>query len=81
MGVSMERKQKGESISLEQIDEKNLDQVIAMLDGFAASDASRLKIAVSDEYEQGEVKRQYHHGRCDIGSPWARGCAFDVLED
>ncbi|MBD5444924.1 MAG: hypothetical protein HDR29_05165 [Lachnospiraceae bacterium] len=77
----MERKQKGENISLEQIDEKNLDQVIAMLDGFASSDASRLKIDVSDEYAQGEVKRQYHHGRCDIGSPWAKGCAFDVLED
>ena len=79
--MNMERKQRGESISLEQIDENNLDQVIAMLDGFAASDASRLKIDVSDEYAQGEVKRQYHHGRCDIGSPWARGCAFDVLED
>ncbi len=77
----MERKQKGESISLEQIDETNLEQVIAMLDGFASSDASRLKIDVSDEYAQGEVKRQYHHGRCDFGSPWARGCAFDVLED
>ena len=77
----MERKQKGESISLEQIDDTNLEQVIAMLDGFASSDASRLKIDVSDEYAQGEVKRQYHHGRCDIGSPWARGCAFDVLED
>lgn len=77
----MERKQKGENISVEQIDEANLEQVIAMLDGFASSDASRLKINVSDEYAQGEVKRQYHHGRCDIGSPWARGCAFDVLED
>lgn len=77
----MERKQKGENISLEQIDDTNLEQVIAMLDGFASSDASRLKIDVSDEYAQGEVKRQYHHGRCDIGSPWARGCAFDVLED
>ena len=30
---------------------------------------------------QGEmVGRQYHHGRCDIGSPWACGTAFDVLE-
>ena len=62
-------------------DNKNIEQIIAMLDGFSDSEASRLKIAVSDEYEQGEVKRQYHHGRCDIGSPWARGCAFDVLED
>lgn len=86
----MDRKQKGQDIYVEDIDDKNLEQVIAMLDGFAASDASRLKIDVSDEYAEGtenlphklyEVKRQYHHGRCDIGSPWARGCAFDVLED
>lgn len=81
----MERKQKGQEISVgktdAQITDMDLDKVIAMLDGFAGSDASRLKIEVSDEYTQGEVKKQYHHGRCDIGSPWARGCAFDVLED
>lgn len=77
----MQRKQKGQSISAEKAEDIDLEQVIAMLDGFAASDASRLKIEVSDEFEQGDVKRQYHHGRCDIGSPWARGCAFDVLED
>lgn len=77
----MQRKKNGSNISVENIDDINLEQVVAMLDGFAASDASRLKIDVSNEYEQGEVKKQYHHGRCDIGSPWARGCAFDVLED
>ncbi|MBD5495192.1 MAG: hypothetical protein HDR12_12695 [Lachnospiraceae bacterium] len=63
------------------MDDMNLEQVIAMLDNFAASDAGRLKINVSDEVTKGEVKREYHHGRCDIGSPWARGCSFDVLED
>lgn len=77
----MERKQKGQDITVGEMDDRNLEQVIAMLDGFAASDAGRLKLAMSDEYAQGEVKRQYHHGRCDIGSPFARGCAFDVLED
>lgn len=77
----MEIKQKGQDISCEHTDDVDLEKVIAMLDGFAASDASRLKIDVSDEYAQGEVKREYHHGRCDIGSPWARGCSFDVLED
>ena len=77
----MQIKQKGQKISVDQMDDMDLEKVIAMLDGFAASDASRLKIDVSDEVRQGEVKRQYHHGRCDIGSPWARGCAFDVLED
>lgn len=63
------------------MDDMNLEQIIEMLDGFAASDAGRLKINISDEFKQGEVKREYHHGRCDIGSPWARGCSFDVLED
>lgn len=77
----MDIKQKGQDISFEHKDDVDLEKVIAMLDGFAASDASRLKIDVSDEYAQGEVKREYHHGRCDIGSPWARGCSFDVLED
>ncbi len=63
------------------MEDMNIDHVIDMLDKFAASDAGRLKINVSDEFAQGEVRREYHHGRCDIGSPWARGCSFDVLED
>lgn len=77
----MERKQNGEHISVPTTEDMYLDQIIAMLDNFASSDADRMKISVSDEYAQGEVKKQYHHGRCDIGSPFARGCAFDVLED
>ena len=27
------------------------------------------------------MARRYHHGRCDVGSPWACGTAFDVLEE
>ncbi|MCM1040711.1 MAG: hypothetical protein NC434_15450 [Ruminococcus sp.] len=77
----MERKQNGESILIPTMEDVYLEQIVAMLDDFAGSDADRMKINVSDEYAQGEVKRQYHHGRCDIGSPFARGCAFDVLED
>lgn len=60
--------------------EINIDEVVKMLDGFAASDVSRLKIDVSEAQKQGEVTRQYHHGRCDVNSPFAKGCAFDVLE-
>ncbi len=77
----MERKQRGEHILTQITDDMYLEQIIEMLDDFAASDADRMKISVSEAYAQGEVKRQYHHGRCDIGSPFARGCAFDVLED
>lgn len=66
---------------MKQTDNLELEKIIGMLDGFAASGESRLKIDISEEMAEGESRRQYHHGRCDIGSPWARGCAFDVLED
>ena len=60
--------------------ETDVDNIIAMLDGYARSGGSRLKIDVVDG--QGEVlSRQYHHGRCDVGSPWACGTPFDVLEE
>ena len=43
-------------------------------------EGGRLKVNVVEG--QGElVSRQYHHGRCDVGSPWACGTAFDVLDD
>ena len=36
---------------------------------------------MSDTMEEGTAKKQYHYGRCDVGSPWAKGQAFDVIED
>ncbi|MDD6811490.1 MAG: hypothetical protein PUD93_06480 [Lachnospiraceae bacterium] len=66
---------------MEEPKKMDVDSIVKMLDNFAASDTSRLKIDTSEEITQGEIKKQYHHGRCDVGSPWARGCAFDVLED
>ncbi|MCR4755986.1 MAG: hypothetical protein K5868_10780 [Lachnospiraceae bacterium] len=59
---------------------EEIDDIVNMLDGFIDKDVSRFKIKTSDELEAGEVKEEYHHGRCDVGSPWARGCSFDVLE-
>lgn len=58
----------------------DIDEIIALLDGYTQAGGSRLKIDVVEG--QGEVlSRKYHHGRCDVGSPWACGTAFDVLED
>lgn len=58
---------------------QDIDALIALLDGCVQAGDSRIKIDVVEG--QGEmVGRQYHHGRCDIGSPWACGKAFDVLE-
>lgn len=61
------------------IKEQDLDALIALLDQYSESGGSRMKLNVVEG--EGEViERKYHHGRCDIGSPWALGQAFDVLE-
>lgn len=58
----------------------SVDDIIRLLDQYTESGVNRLKLNVVEG--NGEiVSRQYHHGRCDIGSPWAKGEAFDVLED
>jgi len=61
-----------------QKEQKQIDDMVKLLDGFASSDDSRLKIEMSDDLKEGETKRAYHLGRCDIGSPWACGNAFDA---
>ena len=63
------------------LDDLMVEEIVARLDGFADSDVSRMKISVSSDVAVGEVKKAYHMGRCDIGSPWAKGKAFDVLND
>ena len=62
------------------MDEKDLDIIIELLDTMTGNEISRIKIKTSEELTEGEYKKEYHHGRCDVGSPWARGCSFDVLE-
>ena len=59
----------------------NVDDIVKMLDNFASSEEGRLKVKISDELEEGTVKREYHLGRCDINSAFACGIPFDVLED
>ena len=51
----------------------DVDEVIKMIDGKMESGVSRLKVTVDDEQGDGTVKEQYHLGRCDVGSPWAKG--------
>ncbi|MCM1326868.1 MAG: hypothetical protein NC094_12205 [Bacteroidales bacterium] len=61
------------------INEQDLEAIISLLDRYSEAGGSRMKLNVVEG--DGEiVDRQYHHGRCDIGSPWAMGQAFDVLE-
>lgn len=65
----------------ENISEEDIENVVALIDQYALKGDGRIKIQVSDELTPGTSKRQYHYGRCDVGSPWAKGKAFDVLED
>lgn len=59
--------------------ETDIDAVVALLDGYTQAGESRIRMNVV-EGEGQLISHQYHHGRCDVGSPWARGAAFDVLE-
>ena len=62
------------------IQENDVDALIVLLDGRTQAGDGRIKLDIVEG--QGEVvARRYHHGRCDVGSPWACGTAFDVLED
>lgn len=61
------------------IQEQDLEAIIALLDQYSEAGGSRMKLNVVEG--DGEIiDKKYHHGRCDIGSPWATGQAFDVLE-
>lgn len=59
----------------------DLDNVIQMLDSMTAAGVSRIKVEVSDTVEEGRTKKAYHHGRCDVGSPFATGRLYDMEED
>ncbi|MBQ8982089.1 MAG: hypothetical protein IJ079_00750 [Lachnospiraceae bacterium] len=52
---------------------QDIMNIIEMLDDKMSSGVSRLKINVEDDVKDGEVKEQYHMGRCDVGSPYANG--------
>lgn len=63
------------------ISEQEIDEVMKLLDAMTDLGVGRIKVQTSEEVNAGQIKNTYHHGRCDIGSPWACGTAFDVLED
>ncbi|MDE7206973.1 MAG: hypothetical protein K2N90_07430 [Lachnospiraceae bacterium] len=53
--------------------EMEIEDVVKMLDEKTLGGVSRIKVEVSGEQEEGTVSTAYHHGRCDVGSPWAKG--------
>ncbi len=59
---------------------ENIEEVIKMLDFMAETGVSRIKVEMSEKMPEGNVKKAYHHGRCDVGSPFATGELFDFCE-
>ena len=51
----------------------DINDIINMIDGKINDGVGRLKVFIDDSQAAGTVKEQYHHGRCDVGSPWAKG--------
>ncbi len=51
----------------------DIDEIIRMLDEKTTTGVSRIKVLVDEEQEAEAIKETYHHGRCDVGSPWADG--------
>lgn len=67
--------------SEENINEVDIDNIVELLDRFATSDEGRMKLKVTEGNATEKIEKKYHHGRCDVGSPWANGMAWDVIED
>lgn len=61
--------------------ERSISEIIELLDQHMEGDTARLTLRVSDEVADGTVKEQYHHGRCDVGSPWALGTVTNCDAD
>lgn len=57
-----------------------LDEVMKMLDAMTEAGVSRIKVETSEAMEAGTSQKAYHHGRCDVGSPFATGKLFDLEE-
>lgn len=53
--------------------EAEIDEVIRMLDDKATSGVSRIGICRVETEREDYVREVHHHGRCDVGSPFADG--------
>lgn len=59
----------------------NINDIVNMLDTMTQTGVSRIKVETSGEVMEGHMQKAYHHGRCDVGSPFATGKLFDLEED
>jgi hypothetical protein len=59
---------------------QDIRNIIDILDDFAMGSDGRMKIVMAENMEEASTKREYHHGRCDVGSPWACGNGMEALD-
>lgn len=53
--------------------EQDIENIIKMLDAKTSAGVSRINVHVSEDAESGKIASVSHHGRCDVGSAWAKG--------
>lgn len=54
-------------------EEQDIANIVEMLDGKIDAKVSRIKVEVSHAQREGTFTEKYHHGRCDVGSVFAKG--------
>ena len=54
------------------MNEQDINTIIQMLDAKVTDNVSRITLKV-EEGDTSRTVQEYHHGRCDVGSPWATG--------
>ncbi len=55
------------------VKETDIENIIALLDGKCENGVSRIKVEMSENQAPETIREVHHHGRCDVGSPWATG--------
>ncbi|MCR4991310.1 MAG: hypothetical protein K6A38_10690 [Lachnospiraceae bacterium] len=57
-----------------------IDMIVNMLDKKVEAGVSRLSVKTSATEVEGSISEVHHHGRCDVGSPWAKGTVRNADE-
>ena len=57
------------------------DNIVNMIDQKVMDGVGRIKVEVDEDALEGTVSERYHHGRCDVGSPFACGVVPNFDED
>ena len=61
--------------------EKEIEEVIKMLDGKTEEGISRIGVHRVETEREDFVRDVHHHGRCDVGSPFADGSIRNFCDD